>query len=503
MASVTFPPRIGGSGNTYTDDANPSTGLYDGGHRQRLLPMLSDTAAAADYVNRYAQAIDGAKANADRAEDARGFVEAVAEAYKVNLLDAYRDRITLGADFRAGRYTRDDGARLDTNDPSLIFSIVRSTPKFLEGSGRILKEYAPNFIGREWSEGKPLGAVIEPNSQNLLVYSEDFSGSGWMVPTSLGDIKDGLASWLNKPYMRYDNFTFSGSLSILQNITISSGQTVTLSAYVSNETTPRYLVFNMGNDFRIAVDTTSEVISSNQIGVTAALFVRKTLNGRRFCLTTTLPATQNRFGVFFRKSNTTSYNDNWVSGDVIALTALQLEIGDKATSYIPTLDSSVTRQSDQLYRVSEGQFSRQHGTFYVEYLKPRGGFDYILGLGTGNGEEINIGNSSVNSTFINLRAAGESSNVIAPNQQSQAGQLEKALFTYSYNGTSYVFELFVNGEFVGSAELPRLPTGFENNIAIGRRRANFNDLHANTNILEFFYIPSKLSRPEGQELTAL
>ncbi|WP_144981202.1 phage head spike fiber domain-containing protein [Halomonas sp. C22] len=503
MASVTFPTALGGDGKTYTDDAHPDTGLDGLGHVTRFVPCLKNVVAMAGYTAQYAAKIDAAATYADRAEDAKRYVEAVAEAYAVNLLDAYRDRITLGADFRAGRYTRDDGARLDTNDPSLIFSIVRSTPKFLEASNQYLREYAPDVVAREWNKGKPLGAVIEPTSQNLLVYSEDFSGSGWVIATSMGDIKDGLASWLNKPYMRYDNFTFSGSLSILQNITVSSGQAVTLSAYVSNETTPRYLAFNMGNDFRVVVDTENEVISSNPAGVSAALFVRKTLNGRRFCLTVTLPTTQNRFGVFFRKSNSVGYNDNWIPGDVIALTAMQLEIGDKATSYIPTLDSSVTRQSDQLFRISEGQFSRQQGTFYAQYLKPPGGFDYILGLGTANDEEINLGNSSARSTFINLRSGGEFSSINAASLQSQIGELEKALFTYVFNGTSYIFELFVNGGFAGTGELTRLPAGFENNIAIGRRRANFNDLHANTNIFGFFYIPLQLSRAEAQELTTL
>ena len=30
------------NGNTYTDDNNPTTGLANGGHRTKLLPMLSD-----------------------------------------------------------------------------------------------------------------------------------------------------------------------------------------------------------------------------------------------------------------------------------------------------------------------------------------------------------------------------------------------------------------------------------------------------------------------------
>ena len=41
MASVTFPPEVGGSGLTVTDDANPTTGLANGGHRARFVPALA------------------------------------------------------------------------------------------------------------------------------------------------------------------------------------------------------------------------------------------------------------------------------------------------------------------------------------------------------------------------------------------------------------------------------------------------------------------------------
>ena len=47
MASVTFPPEVGGSGLTVTDDANPTTGLANNGHRARFVPALSQVVAVA------------------------------------------------------------------------------------------------------------------------------------------------------------------------------------------------------------------------------------------------------------------------------------------------------------------------------------------------------------------------------------------------------------------------------------------------------------------------
>lgn len=45
MASVTFPPALGGDGSTVTDDANATTGLANGGHRTRFVPSLAQVVA--------------------------------------------------------------------------------------------------------------------------------------------------------------------------------------------------------------------------------------------------------------------------------------------------------------------------------------------------------------------------------------------------------------------------------------------------------------------------
>ena len=45
MSSATFPISLGGDGSTVSDDANPATGLANGGHRTRFVPALSQTVA--------------------------------------------------------------------------------------------------------------------------------------------------------------------------------------------------------------------------------------------------------------------------------------------------------------------------------------------------------------------------------------------------------------------------------------------------------------------------
>lgn len=55
MASVTFPPALGGDGSTITDDDNPSTGLGNDGHRERFVPALKQLVAIAGKAQQNAQ----------------------------------------------------------------------------------------------------------------------------------------------------------------------------------------------------------------------------------------------------------------------------------------------------------------------------------------------------------------------------------------------------------------------------------------------------------------
>lgn len=71
MASVTFPPSVGGDGSTVTDDSNPTTGLANGGHRTRFVPALAQVVAVAgNTVTKATEAAASAAASAASAATA-------------------------------------------------------------------------------------------------------------------------------------------------------------------------------------------------------------------------------------------------------------------------------------------------------------------------------------------------------------------------------------------------------------------------------------------------
>ena len=67
MVSVTFTPDVGGSGLTVTDDANPTTGLANNGHRARFVPALAQVVAVAQHVVDTAQDVNDDAVTAQQA----------------------------------------------------------------------------------------------------------------------------------------------------------------------------------------------------------------------------------------------------------------------------------------------------------------------------------------------------------------------------------------------------------------------------------------------------
>jgi len=73
MASFYADPALGGSGSTYTDDTNPTTGLDNYGYTERLVPMFTDGINIASYAaGRANAAASSASAAAASAASALG-----------------------------------------------------------------------------------------------------------------------------------------------------------------------------------------------------------------------------------------------------------------------------------------------------------------------------------------------------------------------------------------------------------------------------------------------
>lgn len=67
MSSVTFSSSVGGNNSTVSDDADPNTGLANGGHRLRFVPALAQVVQVASFVVAQANAAAVSAASASGA----------------------------------------------------------------------------------------------------------------------------------------------------------------------------------------------------------------------------------------------------------------------------------------------------------------------------------------------------------------------------------------------------------------------------------------------------
>lgn len=149
MASVTFPTSLGGSGQTISDDADPNTGLANGGHRVRFIPALSGS-------------VDMASTAVSSALDAENFK---------NLCQTLRNE---------AQSFRDDAATSESNALTSEQNASTSESNALTSEQNAL---ASENKANEWAE----------NPENVEVEPGEYSAKHWAAKAQesvIGDLID-------------------------------------------------------------------------------------------------------------------------------------------------------------------------------------------------------------------------------------------------------------------------------------------------------------------------
>lgn len=121
--TVYFDPAVGGTGLTVTDDGNPTTGLDNDGHRERLVPAFSNVVQVAKFIVDTASGIgDDVIAAQQAVVDAQGYAQDAAQTLQDTQATVASVGSMLGINF--GSFTVVDGemivSHLTTTEPSLV-----------------------------------------------------------------------------------------------------------------------------------------------------------------------------------------------------------------------------------------------------------------------------------------------------------------------------------------------------------------------------------------------
>jgi hypothetical protein len=232
----------------------------------------------------------------------------------------------------------------------------------------------------------PRGLLIEEQRTNLATYSEQFDNAAWTkvnatVTANATVSPDGT---VNADKLAEDATASVGHL-------ISQGPTLTAVAHtysVYAKASERNWICLLNNSianalafFNIATGTIGTVGS----GATAT--ITNVGNGWYRCSITftAIAATNNCHIRLAPSDNVLSYNG--VAGNGAFIWGAQLEAGAFATSYIPTIASTVTRSADNATITGSlfSQWYRQpEGTLIAEFSGPSGGYPVNMTDGTNN-----------------------------------------------------------------------------------------------------------------------
>lgn len=497
MASVTFPAALGGDGKTYTDDADPNTGLDGLGYVERFVPCLQNAVAMAGYTAQYAAKIDAAAANADRAEDARGYVEAVVDAYSINMLDAYRSKATLDLDFARGLYRVDDGALIETTDPSQLLTISTGV-KLAESPDGFLRAISAGELARRWRNGAAEGLVTEEVRTNLLSASENLTASAWVEDGASASLSNLASPIKDANYFEVTSYTTSGRL---QNNTASgilSDSRNSASIYLKKGTAQSLriqLVYVGGSptttDINYDFGTGLFSISSDPTNSFEGHVEQAWPDGSVRVVMSVTDVGSNTFLRLYLRLLEAAPSSVYAVG-------AQIEPSETASSYIPTSNSSgaVTRAADVISTPVSEYLNQYRGSMFWE-----GRFNPITSGGVSirgsAGEMLGFGIVSGLFRFFSRDATGSSTiNATAIDFENH----HRVLICWERVGGEILFKGFLDGALLASQSFP---SSFFSEITFFGLNAgsNFAGKPSNMTTKRLIISPLRVSDAEAQELT--
>ncbi|UQI41943.1 phage head spike fiber domain-containing protein [Vreelandella venusta] len=469
---VSFPPSIGGSGKIYTNDANPETGMYGGAHRKNFFPIQADMVAAAGYVSQYAQAIDGAKANADRAEDARAYVEGHAGALKSNILSFYKNKATLVSDFANHNFQLYDGLRKNRVADAEIWNIDRSTiGTYVDATGKIRTAAIdePRYT-YDSETGESLGVLSEEGRTNILLNTND--SSQWNLVGAISKESTEVINGIERVRLRIAAGQ-TGRIAFNYNGTIVGTYTASARVRVIDGWQENALVISMA----AADGGFSRYVNPPANGDWGYIERTDTINGAG-------------------EVNIVRTAASHTADIVLEVEAQQMEQGLNRTSFIPTTTTAVARLPDNISRSLGNEFSDTEGTAYIDFsLSPDSTEGVIIRISDGTSDNrIQIYKRlSDGSLSVAVRSAAQDIAFFAAGDAPDSG---KIAVSYNADGIS----LSVNGvSYVSSFSAPFNTIGSLTQVDIVNTSLAGAELFT---AKDFFYLPTKITVAELNALTA-
>lgn len=332
--------------------------------------------------------------------------------------------------------------------------------------------------------------LLEPQRTNLITYSEDFNGSGWLT-SSLTATDNQVVSpdgTLNASKLE---MTGDGSLRNSSEISFNDGYAYSIFIKKGNS---RYVTI------RSAFFTTSVNVGFDLDTLTAQTDGKIEDYGNdwyRLSISKNISGDADKIGYFYLYLPDSLGSITSVSGNYVYAYGAQVEEGSYATSYIPTNGATVTRLADECNGAGNADtFNDSEGVLMAEIGSDDAAADNRIYLSDG---------SDTNRVFIILDksqssikgyvkgAAGYALSITSVGYD--VSLIHKVLIKYKSNDYSF----WINGFKVGSETTSTiLPSGL-NQLSFNGT-SNYNPFYGNTKQLQYYN--TALTDSELEQLTS-
>ena len=338
--------------------------------------------------------------------------------------------------------------------------------------------------------GESLGLLIEEARTNKCLRSEEFGTSPWATGNASITPNTIVAPDGNLTGDKFvEDAVASTDHAVVQSVTVTAGAN-TFSVYVKAAGRTKFQLREGSNGATADYDLASPSSGMTDVG-----------NGWYRCVLTATPASTTFIAQIYLKDNSGNnvYIGNGFSG--LYLWGGQLEAGSFATSYIPTVASTVTRNADA---------ASMTGTNFSSWFSPSAGTMYVdanvFGLGAPSNESYFLGadNASSSDRFNFHMRSSTINTQIGTSGSGYPG----AIISGSYVGVSVkVASAYATGNFGASVNSGTVATNTSAlqpwsppNIGIGYA-VNASNGFLNGRIKKIAYYPIRVTNAQLQALT--
>ena len=373
--------------------------------------------------------------------------------------------------------------------------VVRATTATYIGSDGLIKTALANVPRFDYSNGSCPSILVEPQRTNLLLRSQEFDNASWGKTNSLVISNQIISPDGNTTADKINETAVSGYHLVTSNS--STAGTYTSSVFAKKGERNFVMLWNDGTNSGRFFDLENGILGGTLGAVPLDSKIEDYGNGWYRCIITNNNAT--RLSIYTAISSTSAFYLGEV-GKGIYIWGAQLEAGSNATSYIPTVASSVTRNADVISKTGISDLIGQtEGTIFCDVnIKNYVADKRIIGI------EANSIVWTQNRILIfadsnqRLSVIFVSNNIFSQIVSATNQDVGRKKIIVSYNGTQYKF--FINGVLIGTNNNT---TPIMDKIQIGGQPSGVGFSVLNDTINSVLFLKNQLTDSECIALTTL